>query len=188
VELERRYNGIADNTAWDDGDLDALGLGRFGIDNSAAMQAATINTRIVKCWVQGWENELRSENDLEAQARFLRKYGGLSFTDGDEVYRIHDRRMYFQKKRGNNRWCIMALTDMYETETEDMTPEERKWNTNTYELFDIDDDLFGLIWDHYKNNPDPQFRLVPPTGDGVIAENGTWNNWVPDAQPKKKSK
>jgi len=188
VELERRYKDTVDNTTWEDADLDDLGLGRYGIDTEALRSESAVNTRVVRCWVEGWENEIRSENDLEAQARFLRKYGGLSFVDGDDAYTIHDRRMYFQKKRGNNRWCVMALTDMYESETEDMSPEEKKELVYTYENFDINDDLFGLLWNHYKKNPDPRFRLVPPPDDGSIAEDGTWNNWIPEADPKTKSK
>jgi hypothetical protein len=39
--------------------------------------------------------------DLEAQARFLNKYGGIVFQDGDDVFTVHPTKMYFCEKPGN---------------------------------------------------------------------------------------
>jgi hypothetical protein len=94
--------------------------------------------------------------------------------------------MYFQKQHGQSRYCVLACKDFYETEDENDTPEEAKEKAKTYDIFDIDDDLHGLIFEFYRANPDPKIHCIAGSSS-KLDEDGEWDNWVPEPpKPTKK--
>ena len=53
------------------------------------------------------------------EARLVRKYGGLRWLDADNGYRIcetHPDEMFFEKKRGNNKYIIFATYQGFDLE------------------------------------------------------------------------
>jgi hypothetical protein len=185
VKLEQRFKAKEEIVIWEDADLDKLGLNRYGID-VAVLTASTVPIRKYNCWTEDWKRAIILVNDLEHQAKFLCKYGGICFANGDESYVIHSGKMYFQKQRGQSRYCVLACKDIYETEDENDTPEEAKEKAMTYDIFDIDDDLHGLIYEFYRANPDPKICCIAGQSSN-LEEDGEWNNWVPEApKPTKK--
>lgn len=183
VALERRFKGSDEIITWEDADLDRLGLGRYGIDVEA-LESSTNPVRVYNCWTEPWELDILRVNDLESQAKFLRKYGGIEFSDGDDSYVIHSGRLSFRKRRGDNRYCVIACRELYESEDDDDTPSQAAEKAKHYDLFEIDDDLHGVIYEHYKAHPDPGIRCIPPPNDaGAVDGDGQWNNWIPE-EPK----
>jgi hypothetical protein len=66
-----------------------------------------------RCWSEDhWEDTIVRNPDLEAQARFLNKYGGIVFHDGDDVFTIHPTKMYFCQKRGNSHWTLFFCKEV----------------------------------------------------------------------------
>jgi hypothetical protein len=183
AKLERRFKDKEVILTWEDADLTTLGIARFGI-GEGALEKPDVPIRLYNCWTEDWEEEAIANHDLESQALLLRKYGGICLTEGQDVFTIHSKKLNWRKKRGCSRYEVIACLDIYETEEENDTPEEVNLKANTYETFDIDDDLHGLIYEHYRKNPDPKVRCVPPEQEGAIDEHGEWNNWIPEA-PKK---
>jgi hypothetical protein len=102
--------------------------------------------------------------DLEAQARFLNKYGGIVFQDGDDVFTVHPTKMYFCKKRGNSHWTLFCYKEGYNPDQE---------FEDDFECFNMDQDFHGLlVYEHYKANPDPRIKgFVPP---GTLDQHGMW--------------
>jgi hypothetical protein len=95
-------------THWEEADMNSLGLTRFGVDADAIV-AAGQPPRAFRCWSEDWEDTIVRNPDLEAQARFLHKYGGIVFRDGDDIFTVHPTKMYFCKKHGNSHWLDPLL-------------------------------------------------------------------------------
>jgi hypothetical protein len=114
-------------THWEEADMNSLGLTRFGVDADAIV-AAGQPPRAFRCWSEDWEDTIVRNPDLEAQARFLNKYGGIVFRDGDDVFTVHPTRIYFCKKRGNSHWTLFCCKEGYNPDQSSrMTMSASKW-------------------------------------------------------------
>jgi hypothetical protein len=75
--------------------------------------------------------------DLEAQARFLNKYGRiLVFQDGDDVFTVHPTKMYFCEKCGNSHWMLFCCKEGYNPDQE---------FEDDFDCFNMDQDFNGLV-------------------------------------------
>jgi len=74
--------------------------------------------RIFRAWEEEREKvPIGPNGDDILEARLVRKYGGLRWLDQDNGYRIceaHPDRMFFQKRRGNNKYLIFATYQGYD--------------------------------------------------------------------------
>jgi hypothetical protein len=133
--------------------------------------------RAFRCWSEDWEDTIVRNPDLEAQARFLHKYGGIVFRAGDDVFTVHPTKMYFCKKHRNSRWTLFCCKEGYNPDQD---------FKDDYECFKMDQDFHGLVYEHYKANPDPRIKgLVPP---GTLDQHGMWASHADgsEVQPSRK--
>jgi hypothetical protein len=166
---------IAPVTHWEDADLDSLGLTRYGVDLNAIV-ANGLPARTYRCWTEDWEVAMLHNPDIEAQAKFLNKYGGLVFHDGDTVYTIHPAKMQFCRRRGNMRWMVFAVKESYD-EIEEFEED--------FDCFDINNDLHGLVFSTNKKHPNPKLKVL--VEDDCLDIHGEWDAWVDEvAAPKRK--
>ena len=73
--------------------------------------------RVVKTWVEGWENKvLGPSGDEVFEARLVRKYDGLKWFDPDKRihFTAHPDKMHFEKKRGDNQYWIFGVMDGFD--------------------------------------------------------------------------
>lgn len=164
---------LATVTTWEDEDMASLGLNDFGVDLHSIM-AVTLPQKVYRCWTEDWELDILNNPDIEHQARLLTKYAGLVFED-DGMYTVHNTLMYFQKRRGNSSWHVYGCTPDY-------NPNEL--HPDDYDYFEINDDFHGVVFEHYRKNPDAKVRCVVP--DGALADDGSWNNWMAKPPAHKK--
>jgi hypothetical protein len=164
-------------THWEEADMESLGLNRFGVDVTAIV-ADGLPCRPYRCWTEDWEHDLMRINDIEAQAKFLQKYGGLAFSDGPgSRYYAHPTKMSFCKKRGNPHWTVFGCKESYNAEEE---------YEDDYDTFDINDDFHGLVYEHYKANPTPGVKTIVPPGS--LDAHGAWDLWQPVLQAPARKK
>jgi hypothetical protein len=163
-------------THWEEADMNSLGLTRFGVDADAIV-AAGQPQRPFRCWSEDWEDTIVRNPDLEAQARFLHKYGGIVFRDGDDVFTVHPTKMYFCKRRGNSHWTLFCCKESYNPDQEFV---------DDYECFEMDQDFHGLVYEHYKSNPNPRIKVIVPPG--ALDQHGRWVSHADDGgvQPSRK--
>jgi hypothetical protein len=167
-------------TMWDDIDMDNLGLDKFGLD-STKFRIDPDEIRIVRCFLEPWEEDCITKQDIVNEAKLIKKYGGLSFEDGG-IYTIDKTKCNWQKKKGSRRYNLLCCKPDYNPND----PDE-----DDYDNFLINDDLHGLIFTYYTKNPDPKIRLEY-RAEHVNPRKKEWINWVPDkdggfANQKKKS-
>ena len=85
---------------------------------SAANSSTENTTRIVRAWQERWEiGDVGANGNELLHARFVRKYGGLKWLDPDNGFSTrtaHPEMMYFEKKRGKNRYHILACKEGYD--------------------------------------------------------------------------
>jgi hypothetical protein len=160
---------------WEEEDMDSLGLSKFGIDEKSLEDLLQkTEMRVFQCWTEPWEEDcIRSQvPNQEKEARLLRKYGGLEFCDGEDHFTINKRKMSYCKTRKDRGYHALGMRDSFDGNEEDQ---------DKYENYIINDDLYGLIYEFYNENPDPKIRVI--TRDGDVDEEGRWSNWVP-SKPK----
>ena len=98
---------------WEEADMDNIGMTKFGFESQCYIPKPK-NVKEVNCWLEPWEKEIFRKQDLEAQARLLRKYGGLRFkatdpeTNKSDWYTIDPDIMFFFKKYKESRWLAHA--------------------------------------------------------------------------------
>jgi hypothetical protein len=164
---------LAEVRHWEEADLDSLGLSRYGVDLEA-ISAPNLEAKAYKCWTEDWEHEILRDGDNVCEQRFLGKYGGLVFQDGDTLFTGHREKMYFSKHRGNSRWMVFGCKDSYNPDNE---------FADDIMCFEIDDDFHGIVFEYYRVNPDPLVKIIPPPD--ALDENGEWNLWIPDEKESK---
>ena len=85
---------------------------------SAANSSTENTTRIVRAWQERWEiGDVGANGNELLHARFVRKYGWLKWLDPDNGFSTrtaHPEMMYFEKKRGKNRYHILACKEGYD--------------------------------------------------------------------------
>jgi hypothetical protein len=162
---------LAEVTHWEDGDLESLGLSRYGVDLDAIM-AVELSAKVYKCWTEDWEFDILHEGGELNELKFLSKYGGLVFQDGDTMYTGNREKLLFCKSGGNKRWMIIGCQEEDDPETD--------------RAFEIDDDFHGIVFEYYRLNPDPLVRIVAPPE--ALDADGAWGNWVPEREPTPKKR
>ena len=71
---------------WEDDDFETCKMDAYcsEITDSLSTAGQVQPLRIVRCWVEGWEKKkVGPEGDSILEARLIRKYGGLQWTDPD---------------------------------------------------------------------------------------------------------
>jgi hypothetical protein len=170
---------LAEVQHWEQADLDSLGLNCHGVDLDAIM-APNLEAKVYKCYTEDWEHEILRDPDNVCEQKFLTKYGGLVFQDGETLYTGHRTQMFFTRQRGNARWMVFGCKPSYNPEEEDK---------DDYKCFEIDDDFHGIVFEYYRVNPDPLVKIITPPE--ALDENGWWNLWLPDEEesaPRKRRK
>ena len=79
----------------------------------------------------------------------VRKYGRLKWLDPDTEYSrrtSHPGLMYFEKKRGNNRYHIFAVKDGYDYARE---PDKQK---ELWDVWELTDDFYEQVCEFYAND------------------------------------
>ena len=86
-----------------------MNLEKFGVDNTVLKLATS--KRILRAWVEDWENPLLKINRIIAEVRLLEKYKELFFydTDNECVYTVWHKNMEWQRGR-NGGWCLIGCT------------------------------------------------------------------------------
>jgi hypothetical protein len=194
-EVKSESTGEVINLTWNDEDMDALGLDRWGIDT--AETAPTIDTaeraptnsaerrRVVKkvnLAFEKWEKEKVKKNDPEVEAKFLNKYRGLNLLEGSVKYRIHPQCLCYDEG-----WNVVACTDdyIYEHDLLDDDDEAKEENDDKWLKIPINKDLPGLIWSWYHKNPDEYYEFDVP--EACKDADGGWN-FFQRSSPKKRKR
>lgn len=136
---------------WDEDDFKNLGLNRYGIDINELVQT---QTKIFRAWLEEWEELIIAVNDLVNQARLLEKYGGMVWFDPDleEVVTASAEKMFFNQKRGERGYCVLALkANWHEGDADD---------AETWEPWTLSTDLYKQIQEYYETNPHPHIQIV----------------------------
>ena len=92
--------------------------------------------------------------------------------------------MHFEVKLGDNQYMVIGCRDGYMTEDEDESQSYQSKRVDTYEIFPITGDFHGLVYEYYREHPDPNVLCVAPSG--AIDDNGVWIGWEPEEPAKKK--
>jgi len=96
IERKKTQASVTDHYKfWDEEDFDQQ------FDMLSDFSGLQSNTRVLKCYMESWENEhIRKKNDV-SKAKLIHKYGGLEFDDVDngEHLRICDKEMRFRRRR-----------------------------------------------------------------------------------------
>ena len=139
---------------WCDEDFESLKLSYFCeeiIETARKLQPA--KTRIFRAWEEGWEKRtVGPGGDDRFEAKLVAKYGGLCWLDADYNYRrveTHPTKMFFEKKRGGNKYIIFATYEGFDLNKD---PSEQK------ELYDgimkTQADFYEEVIEYYKDRHD----------------------------------
>ena len=102
------------------------------------------------------------QGDSVFEARLVRKYGGLKWVDcdeGDILCKSHPDHMWFEKKRGQNRYHVIGMNEGY---NQKMAPQnqEDKWS-----LWMRDEALYTQIAEYYEDKAD-EVKVIKKDDDG----------------------
>ena len=72
--------------------------------------------RVFKAWIEEWEEEGHSDRDYDASLHYLRKYGDLSFEDGEKfvICGINMQYISGKKKDDDKGWHIIGGREDYD--------------------------------------------------------------------------
>eukprot|EP00804_Cyclotella_cryptica_P024597 CCRYP_001605-RA/>CCRYP_001605-RA protein AED:0.15 eAED:0.13 QI:0/0/0/1/1/1/2/0/458 len=128
---------------WNDDDFFSLKLDvhcKEIVETASALPLKAL--RIFRAWEEGWEKVPIGPNGNDLlEARLVRKCGGIKWLDPDNGYHLcvgHPNKMFFSKKRGNNKYLIFVMYECY-----DLTknPDEQldkydAWEKSQYDFYD----------------------------------------------------
>ena len=113
--------------------------------------AAGGDLRIFRAWEETWEQKRIGPNgDPLHEARLLKKYGGLVWLDPDNEFSrrtAHPEHMFFEKKRGNNRYHVFAIKDGYDMK---LDPQKQR---DLWDVWEMSTDFYESVCDYYSDNP-----------------------------------
>jgi Protein of unknown function (DUF 659) len=163
-------------TMWDDIDMDALGLQRFG--KTSENVRPSVQPKKFKCYMEDWEASAIKDKDPLASVKLVGKYGGIFYLEGNVRYRIHLIKMNFIKDKENKKkcWHVLGCTDSYDPDVND---------EETFDNMEINNDLHGLIYTYYHEANDKTVEMV--VAPGTVDEMGKWI-WKHDEVPTGKKK
>jgi hypothetical protein len=99
----------------------------------------------------------------------LQKYGGLKLYDKDDENRLLTcHKPYFQKKRGDNRYCIFAVMEGYDPMKDDMD----EGNYELWSLWELDEALYDCVQDYYQANPGEDSVVLYEKDTGIDSDYG----------------
>jgi hypothetical protein len=167
-----RKNDKEGFTMWEDVDMDAMGLDKWGIDHAQLQESTEYpppKTIHFKNFIEDWEwGSLNNKSDVH-QKKLLNKYAGLRVQDGDFLFLIDDEKLNWHSR--DKAWAAVCTTEDFDRD---------ECDPDTFENMIIDEDLHGLIFEYYKNHPDPNVILETPKEH--IHEDGTYANWLPNKE------
>ena len=104
---------------WCEEDFETLKLDHFCEEIiESARKLPPKEARIFRAWEEGWEKRrVGPEGDDRFEAALVAKYGGLCWLDIEYNYRrveTHPTKMFFQKKRGDNKYMIFATYEGFD--------------------------------------------------------------------------
>ena len=123
-------------------------------------------------------------NDPKIKAKFLNKCHGLHWLDPDnnnELFVASDDDIHFRSTRGNKSYEVIGLRESYDPETP---------RNDDCELWSINHQLFGCIYEHYHYNNDPRICVLTkresflPDGKWDFSDSGAA---AADEPPKKRA-
>lgn len=148
--------------AWNEEDLECLGLDKFGVDLSAAIVPLASNgQRIFRAWIEHWEINCIKKRGPLTEARLLAKYKNLmlididSVDDGEHIWKINPRDMGWPKGKRENGWCAMAIKESF-----DIRVSKEEQDDSLWDFWNINTDLIECIAAYYKKYPDDTIRIV----------------------------
>ncbi len=141
---------------WTDADFETLKLDFYCTDIVESVNALPkAQARIFRAWEETWEKKkVGPSGDTILEARLVRKYAGLRWLDPDNGYRLciaHPKRMFFQKKRGNNKYLIFATYEGFDfaKKTEDQPDKYDGWPITW-------SDFYEEVVKYYKDSAEVQ--------------------------------
>ena len=104
---------------WCDKDFETLKLDNFCEEIiESARKLKPKEARIFRAWEEEWETKkVGPEGDDRFESKLVAKYGGLCWLDVDYNYRrveTHPTKMFFEKKRGDNKYIIFATYEGFD--------------------------------------------------------------------------
>ena len=139
---------------WEDDDFETLKLDFYCEEIvQAAVTLPQAPARIFRAWEEGWEKvTVGPGGDDRLEARLVAKYGGLRWLDRDNGFRLcvaHPSSMFFEKRRGNNKYLIFATYARYDL---DKPLEQQKDKFDGWPKTNID--FYDEVVDYYKDIPE----------------------------------
>ena len=145
--------------AWEDEDMDALGLDKFGINVTSFEQSTDVTgKRIFRAWVEDWELAAMTKYDPTTEASLLAKHKSMFLLDqdnDDEVLSIHPHDMGWAGDRGVKSWCVRAIKEGF-----DLSLAKEDQDSSLWQHWIINTDLHDCIVAYHKANNDPLIRIV----------------------------
>ena len=140
---------------WDDDDFTFCKMDPLCNEIVESLQsddlAAGGNLRIFNAWEETWEQKRIGPNgDPLHEARLLKKYGGLMWLGQDNEFSrrtAHPEQMFFEKKRGNNRYHVFAIKDGYDMK---LDPQKQR---DLWDVWEMSTDFYESVCDYYSDNP-----------------------------------
>ena len=101
------------NKLWGEEDFASLKLDLYCEEIvESAKKLPPAKARLFRCWEEEWEKvHVGPKGNVVLESRLVEKYGGLRWLHPDNGYRIceaHPTKMFFQKKKGDNRYLPFA--------------------------------------------------------------------------------
>ena len=149
----RRVKLSSAGKLWEDEDFRTCKMDPFCAELIESVEGSAPSenpTRIFRAWRETWEQVAIPPNgDSVLEARLLHKYGGLKWIDPDYSDRltVHPDKMYFEKKRGNNAYLILAIKDGFDASKPlaDQSDKYDPWGTELLDAF------YECVIDFYKD-------------------------------------
>jgi hypothetical protein len=112
AEKESQYRNRDEGfTMWDDKDIEALGLGTFGITTEEIVPST--KKQQFNYFIEGWEDDQYNSKDPMSCVRLCKKNGGMCYLEGDKKLTIHKTKMNFIPTKGERKkeWHALGCTD-----------------------------------------------------------------------------
>jgi hypothetical protein len=174
AQRKMQYKSGEDFTMWDDKDMDALGLDKFGL--TVGEIVPTIKKKKFLCWVESWEKKCIQGKDSMGSVQLSSKYGGMKYLEGDDQFTIHNVHMnYLPAKSKRKEWMVVGCKEEYFNQDD---PDE-----DTFDNMEINMDLCGCIWENYRKYPEEDVEIVTRPED--FDKEGEWI-WMDDGPGSQK--
>ena len=150
---------------WDNKDFEVCKMDPYCSEINEALKdkREEENIRVFRAWEESWEKKkVGPGGDYLLEAKLVKKYAGLKWLDPDsEMSRrvAHPKQMFFDKKRGNNQYHILACMDGYDFSKEPREQEDK------YDVWLRNDELFDLVVEFYSNNTDEKVKCYSQYGE-----------------------